>query len=297
MLLNNLGYAVHPYLISLSGYNHLLSLAELPALTLAENEAAVYMNHEDSTPGRLELMNEILEKRPAVTLDRETFYLTGTVQTLNLVTDRAISLSFALIVPDQVFARYTQGDYSTYLNAVLNPELLRSRSLMNAIMDMNERLDEAGLEYESYLQNMGRKLFYAVAAGYLTLYLTVIFLIIANTVMGVQFLMSQQKSGRRYKTLIRLGASYEILCRCAGKQLNWYFGLPAAVAVISSLFGIRSLLTGILGYLTTATAIELMGVSATMIFLLVVVESVYIAAARRSACRYLLTLMTPEREE
>ena len=115
--------------------------------------------------------------------------------------------------------------------------------------------------------------------------------------MGVQFLMSQQKSGRRYKTLIRLGASYELLCRCAGKQLNWYFGLPIAVAVISSMFGIRSLLTGILGYLTTATAIELMGVSATMIFLLVVVESVYIAAARRSACRYLLTLMTPEREE
>ena len=109
--------------------------------------------------------------------------------------------------------------------------------------------------------------------------------------------MSQQKSGRRYKTLIRLGASYELLCRCAGKQLNWYFGLPAVVAVISSLFGIRSLLTGILGYLTTATALELMGVSATMIFLLVVVESVYIAAARRSACRYLLTLMTPEREE
>ncbi len=297
VLLNNLGYAVHPYLISLSGYNHLLSLAEQPALTLAENEAAVYMNHEDSTPGRLELMNEILEKRPAVTLDRETFYLTGTVQTLNLVTDRAISLSFALIVPDQVFTRYTQGDYSTYLNAVLDPELLRSRSLMSAIMEINERLDEAGLEYESYLQNMGRKLFYAVAAGYLTLYLTVIFLIIANTVMGVQFLMSQQKSGRRYKTLIRLGASYELLCRCAGKQLNWYFGLPIAVAVISSLFGIRSLLTGILGYLTTATAIELMGVSATMIFLLVVVESVYIAAARRSACRYLLTLMTPEREE
>lgn len=66
------------------------------------------------------------------------------------------------------------------------------------------------------------------------------FLIIANTVIGVQFLMGQQKSGRRYKTLIRLGATYELLCRSARKQINWYFGMPVVVAGISSIFGVRA---------------------------------------------------------
>lgn len=41
----------------------------------------------------------------------------------------------------------------------------------------------------------------------------------------------------------------------------------------------------------------MMGVSAAMILILVVIEWIYIAAVRRSSRRYLLTLMVPEREE
>ena len=54
---------------------------------------------------------------------------------------------------------------------------------------MNAQLDPLGLEYESYLQNLGRELFYIVAASYLTIYLAIIFLVVANTVIGVQFLI------------------------------------------------------------------------------------------------------------
>ena len=64
-----------------------------------------------------------------------------------------------------------------------------------------------------------------VAASYITIYLAVIFLIVANTVIGVQFLMNQQRTNRRYRTLIKLGAGYETLCGSAKKQINWYFGI------------------------------------------------------------------------
>jgi len=40
---------------------------------------------------------------------------------------------------------------------------------------------------------MGRQLFYIAAASYITIYLAVVFLIIANTIIGVQFLTWQQK--------------------------------------------------------------------------------------------------------
>ena len=92
---------------------------------------------------------------------------------------------------------------------------------MTAYLDLNEKLDETGIEYESYLQNMGRQLFYTIASSYITLYLAIVFLVVANTIVGVQFLMSQQKTGRRYQTLIRLGATYETLCQSAGKPVSY----------------------------------------------------------------------------
>lgn len=169
--------------------------------------------------------------------------------------------------------------------------------IMTVISEMNQKLDAAGLSYESYLQNMGRQLFYMVAASYITIYLAIIFLIIANTIIGVQFLMGQQKSGRRYRTLIHLGATYEILCQSAKKQINWYFGIPTAVATVSSLFGVRALFSGLLSSRTQSNMTELMLISCIMILALCVVEYLYMAVVKRSSSRYLLTLMEPRREE
>src|SRR5699024_1919477 len=114
------------------------------------------------------------------------------------------------------------NQYDVYVNGVLDSGTTEKTGLMQAISGMNDRLNETGLNYESYLQNMGRQLFYIVAASYITIYLAIIFLIVANTVIGVQFLMNQQQTNRRYKTLIKLGAAYEILCGSAKKQINWY---------------------------------------------------------------------------
>lgn len=297
VLLNNLQYTTYPYLLSLSSYNQLLTIAGLPNVTLDAGEAAVYMDSEFTTIERTKLLNSILASKPETYLDGDTLSLTGTVQTANLVTDRSITLSFALILPDEAFDYYTQGNYNVYLNGVLDKNETENTSLMSAISDMNQKLDGTGLSYESYLQNMGRQLFYMVAASYITIYLAIIFLIIANTIIGVQFLIGQQKSSRRYRTLIHLGATHAILCKSSRKQINWYFGIPVAVAALSSLFGVRALFTGILPSGVRNNLSEMMMISAAMILLLCVVEFIYIAVVKRSSDHYLLTLMVPEREE
>ena len=197
----------------------------------------------------------------------------------------------------EAFLYYSQGMYDTYVNAVLSEQALNGNSLMTAYSDLNEKLDKIGIEYESYLQNMGRQLFYTVASIYITLYLAIVFLVVANTIVGVQFLMSQQKTGRRYQTLIRLGATYESLCQSAGKQIAWFMGLPVLVAAVSSLFGVRALFTGILSSRTRGTVPEMLLVSATMILLLCVIEYIYMRVVKHSSDRYLLTLMQPQREE
>ena len=295
VLLNNLDYATYPYLICLSDYNRLLELSGNPALQLGEKEAAVYIDTEFTTVSRTAMLNQVLAGHPKVELDGSPIHLTGEVQSVNLVTDRSITLSFALILPDEAFLYYSQGMYDTYVNAVLSEQALDGNSLMTAYLDLNEKLDETGIEYESYLQNMGRQLFYTIASSYITLYLAIVFLVVANTIVGVQFLMSQQKTGRRYQTLIRLGATYETLCQSAGKQITWFMGLPVLVAAVSSLFGVRALFTGILSSRTRGTVAEMMFVSAAMILLLCVIEYIYMRVVKHSSDRYLLTLMQPQR--
>ena len=293
-LLEAVGY---PHLIALSGYNRLLTTAGLPELTLAPDEAAVYCDSEVSSAENTALLDRLIADGAAVTIDGAPFTLTGQVQAVSVVTDRSITMSFALIVPDAAFDHYTQGDYDVYLDAVLAPSVTEGKSLMRAIADMNGRLDPLGLEYESYLQNLGRELFYIVAASYLTIYLAIIFLVVANTVIGVQFLMGQQKAARRYRTLVRLGAEHDTLCRAAKAQINWYFGLPVGVAAVSSAFGVRALFTGMLTAQAQRGMTDLMITAGAMILLLCVVEWIYMAAVKRSSSKYLLTLMAPEREE
>ncbi len=289
--------ASNPHLIALSSYNRLLTAAGLPELTLASDEAAVYCDSEVSSAENTALLDRLITDGAAITIDGAPFTLTGQVQSVSVVTDRSITMSFALIVPDAALDHYTQGDYDVYLDGVLAPSMTEGKSLMNAIADMNALLNPLGLKYESYLQNLGRELFYIVAASYLTIYLAIIFLVVANTVIGVQFLMGQQKAARRYRTLVRLGAEHDTLCRAAKTQINWYFGLPVGVAAVSSAFGVRALFTGMLTAQAQRGMTDLMITAGAMILLLCVVECIYMAAVKRSSSKYLLTLMAPEREE
>lgn len=289
--------ASNPHLIALSGYNRLLTNAGLPELTLASDEAAIYCDSDVSSAENTALLDRLIADGAAVTIDGGPFTLTGQVQSVSVVTDRSITMLFALIVPDAAFEHYTQGDYDVYLDGVLAPSMTEGKSLMNAIADMNALLNPLGLKYESYLQNLGRELFYIVAASYLTIYLAIIFLVVANTIIGVQFLMGQQKAARRYRTLVRLGAEHDTLCRAAKAQINWYFGLPVGVAAVSSLFGVRALFSGILSASAQSGMTEMMIAAGAMILLLCVVEWIYMAAVKRSSSRYLLGLMAPEREE
>lgn len=296
-LLNNLEYATYPHIISLTDYNHLLKLSGEPLLQLGENEAAVYIDNEFITDEGRDIFNQVLETKPLADILGEGYKLTGDVQSVSLVTDRSITLSFALIIEDKDFLQLTNNVYDIYVNGVLAPSIIEDSSLMNAISKTNEKLNATDLYYESYLQNMGRQLFYVVAASYITIYLAIIFLIIANTVIGVQFLTGQQKTSKRYRTLIRLGATYEILCESAKKQINWYFGIPIIVAVISSLFGIRALLTGLLAYSDRPDIITMMIISVAMILFLCVIEWIYIWAVKKSSNSNILKLIVPDREE
>ena len=168
---------------------------------------------------------------------------------------------------------------------------------MQAISEVNEKLNTTKINYESYLQNMGRELFYTVSASYTTIYLAVIFLIISNTVMGVQFLMHQQKTRKRYVSLTYLGARYEMLCKSARNQINWYFSLPIIVATIGSIFAVRALFTGTITTTMKSQVSKLMIISIPVILVICMVELLYMYLVKKNSDNNILKIMDIKRED
>lgn len=242
ILLNNLSMNDRPYLISLSSYNTMLASINKPQIILGDDEIAMYSDEDYSYSH--DILKRALEYKPTVNIGKKQYELISTLYTSNFVADRSITLSYALIVPDNIYETLIgKSEDSSLWNMVLTPEFVQEKGLMQAMFEVNQLMDSFSLEYESYLSSMGRMLFYTVAGSYTTFYLGVMFLIIANTVLGINFLMQQRSTRHRYKTVIMLGGSIESLCKSARKQIWLYFGLVFSVALISSIFGIWSLLT------------------------------------------------------
>lgn len=297
VLLNNLQYFNEPYLIPLSGYNRILKLKKEPPVRLNNRQAALYNSREYTNQDSDRVIKRALKKRPSVEMNHERYQLSETLCQENIVTDRLITISYGLIVPNQVFEQLTGGTYDSYWNTVLKRDVVREKGLMQTIMDINEKLDKTSLKYESYLNSMGRQLFYTVAASYTTIFLGTVFLLIANTVLGVQFLMHQQQTAKRYRTVLHLGCHIKYLCESARRQIKWFFLLPVSVAAAGSLFGVRSLATGLafadlqgkVGLLTAAAA--------PMILILCVVELGYILAVMKKSDRQILRQAVLKRDD
>ncbi|WP_018589582.1 FtsX-like permease family protein [Terrisporobacter glycolicus] len=295
--INNLEYFDEPFLFSLSGYNNILKVAGKEPIKLKDNQAALFNGLEFSNANMVDSLNKALKKNVSVEIENKEFHLVDKLYQDNIVTDRSINIMYALIVPDKQFEILTRGDSTSYWNATLKEHVVKDKGLMQSIRHVNKLLDKTNLEYESYLQNMGRQLFYTVAASYTTIYLAVIFLIIANTVIGVQFLMQQQNTTRRYQTMLHIGCDYSQLRKSARKQIKWYFSLPILVAAIGSIFGIRGLFVGISTSAMKGNISELMIIAVPTVIILCVIEFSYMISVMKMSDKQIYELMDIKRDD
>lgn len=278
ILLNNLSMQDTPYFISLSSYNAMLEAAERKPIQLAGNEVAMYTS--DDTGASYDILKDILKKSPTVEIAENEYTLLPKLYSNQIVADRAITLMYSLIVPDALFEQYFDADDTWLWNMTLKDEFIEEKGLMQAMLEVDQVLNSTGLQYESYLASMGRQLFYTVAGSYTTFYLGVMFLIIANTVLGLNFLMQQRNTRSRYQTLAMLGANVETICTSARKQIWLYFILAISVAFVSGIFGIWSLLTAM-----PATVFSLKNgiVIGLVVLLFIVMEVGYIRLIQRKS--------------
>lgn len=273
-LLENLSDSNYPYLISLGSYNNLLKTTGKQEITLAPGEVALYSSGQFQSV--VQDFQQALQKQAFVTIDGVKYPVAKQIQSDNLVADRSITIMEGLIVPDEMYKALIEDKEPFCWNMVMKPEYIQENGLMQGMNHVNSLLSKTGIEYESYLKSMGRQLFYVVGGSYLTLYIGVLFLIIANTVLGLKFLMQQRSTRQRYETLLTLGAKEDEICASARTQIRMFFGLVISAAVVSSVFGIWAMFTSFLRLPNPAGIHRIIPIAGGAMILFVLLELIYI---------------------
>ena len=296
------------YVIAQSSYNHMLQSMGKEELQISDGQAAIYTSMGNDGDFGL-IWQEVLEGNVSIGIDGEAYELLPDLCMDNVVADRAITIYLALIVPDETYRELAEEPGAYCWNVRLSDRVVEEAGLMRAIQDMEGLLDQteglttenptenaavtsAGIEYDSYLGGIGRNLFYTVAASYLTIYLGVLFWLIANTVIGVKYLIGQRETKHRYETLSMLGAHTSSMCVSVNRQIRFYFSLVLVTAIVSSAAAIYSMFTSFtrLPVGVSVGKVALLAVLGLVIF--AGLEILYISIVRRMADREIRMLQT-----
>ncbi|GIN91317.1 hypothetical protein J22TS1_23680 [Siminovitchia terrae] len=243
--------ATTPYLIPESSYNGLLEAIGEKPLNLHSNEIALYFNPDFMPTDNLDSMpvlDSILEKaakegQSLMSINDQEVLIRPSTPMRGLVADSSVEIHSAFIVPDQMFEQLLNPEtYATYWNFRIPQKLQDQQGLMRPMMEARDLLTSSGFGFESYLQNFGRQLFYVVAGSYTVLYMGFLFLMIACTVLALQFLTQMKQTGGRYVTLSMLGAKRHQMKKSMRRQVLWTFLLPMSLACVSGAVGIRAMI-------------------------------------------------------
>ncbi len=281
------------YVIAESSYNDILEHLGKEKLDLSGGKAALYSSLiGKNEPGTK--LQEALDGRVSVGIGGKDYELLPALCCDNIVADRAITLYLGLIVPDALYAQLAKTPEAYCRNVQLRGDVVEKMGLMQAIQNMDALLAGTGVTYDSYLGGIGRNLFYAVAAGYLTIYLGVLFWLIANTVIGLKYLIGQRRTGRRYEILAMLGADMPSLQRSVRKQISVYFALVLAAALVSSAAAIAAMFTSFARLPAGASMGKAAALSAAALLAFAALETFYIRIVKQTAGRELGRLLAGE---
>ncbi|QOV20125.1 ABC transporter permease [Blautia liquoris] len=281
--------------ISEGSYNDLMQAMGKKKLELSEGQTALFSSMNDGYT--FSTLDSALKKGVSIKINGTNYSLLSKLCHDNIVADRAITLSTALIVPDELFSKLATEPDPFCTNITLKDEIINQMGLMQAIQKMDSILSKTGLKYDSYLSGIGRNLFYTVSASYLTIYLGILFLLIANTVIGLKYLIWQRQNKHRYLTLLMLGTGIRELCDSVKKQITVFFSLVLGVAAISSVAAVCSMFSG-LTRLPAETSIHTVTTYALIVLtVFIIIEIIYIKIVTRTACREIYSLETEERRD
>lgn len=285
------------YVISLSSYNNLLKSIGKKEIKLTGNQAAVYTSmgeYRDFT----DIFHQVLKDGTHVEFDGVSYELVPELYYDNIVADREITLYYAYIIPDALYDEIVMDGGTPFCyNAVIKQDFVEKTGFVKALEKTSEIFDKAGLQYENYLSGTGRRLFYTVAGSYITIYLGILFMIIADTVIGIKYLMQQQAGKERYRLLMMLGAGLGDIRRSAAKQIRIFFGMVLGVSAVSGVFAVWSMFNGFMRLPEGADAGEVMIMACAAFGLFILIQFVYIMVIEKIGRKEIRHLSLEDRRQ
>lgn len=285
------------YVISEGSYNRMLKTMGKEPVKLGEKEAALYTSMHRDEEAFYEIMAKALKKGASVDIEEEEYALLPELFSDNIVADRAITLYMALILPDRLYRQLAAESGPYCRNVHLAHAFVEKKGLMQATWEVDKKLAASGLQYDSYLSGIGRTLFYAVAASYLTVYLGSVFLIIANTVIGMKYLIGQRQTMHRYRTLLMLGADVKAMYGSVKRQINTFFYLALGLAGVNSAAAIASMMTSLTRLPAGISLKSIILIAGIALPVFILAELLYMGIVKRTACREIHMLEQAERSD
>lgn len=285
------------YVISQSSYNKMLKAMGKNPMGLEKNQAALYTSMHRDEGEFYRIVKEAVGRGTSVGIGGQTYKLLPALYSDNVVADRAISIYMALIVPDERYMELALEKAPYCRNIHLSEEYIQEQGLMQAVLETGKKLESAGLEYDSYLGGIGRNLFYTVSASYLTMYLGILFLLIANTVIGMKYLISQRQNRRRYQTLFMLGANAGEVCSSVKQQIQTFFFMVLGLAAVNSIAALLTMTASFTSLPEGMSVGRIIIWAGAALCVFVAAEILYIHVVKRTACREIRTIQVLKQVE
>lgn len=278
------------YFIAQSSYNDILEAAGKKKINFKDKEIGLFTSMKEY-PDRNDIYRSALKNKAYIEIDGEKYRIHGKLYYDNVVADRQITLEKAFIVPDNLYQKIVADSGRPFCyNVLLKNELVQKDGFMQTIDKVSEIFRKEGLEYESYLSGVGRRLFYTVAGSYITIYLGTLFMIIANTSIALKYLMQQQANRKRYRTLLMLGADTGDICRSSARQIYLFSGMVLMVSSISSVFAIWSMFKSFLRLPEGASVKNVLILTGAAFAVFVATQMIYVMIIERTGRKEIRSL-------
>ncbi|TCZ80174.1 ABC transporter permease [Paenibacillus albiflavus] len=222
-----------PELISLSDYNKLLVMQGLQPVTLSEHQFAINANFEDMQT----VLNFFLHSKGTLTIGQvELKAVTAEVMDHTLETTTLRTDYGTIVVPDHIAQTLEPVKMQLSLNYPESSDFYEQMYQQ----EMSKMFVGPSFFSMSKAEAFDKSLGVKTVIAYLAIYIGIVFLITSVAILALQQLSESTDNLERYHLLKKIGVEQQMIHRSVFTQIEIYFLMPLALAIVHSIVAINA---------------------------------------------------------
>lgn len=230
------------FMLKLSEFNGLMELVGKEAISLSQNQVALFSDYTYDAPELEEALLKFLERKYTLNIAGTEYEVYPELLKDKVITSPGNQVYLALIVPDKMLEGSKAFSTVLSFNCKGNSKAMQIKfeddttKLFEKYRGSNERIRIRGITKEAMMAiEVGSK----AIISFVGIYLGLIFLITSAAILALQQLSEAADNRHRYKILQKVGADDKLIKSALFRQIAIYFLLPLALSCIHSMVGIK----------------------------------------------------------